>query len=219
MSTTLSTLRTKFRNEVRDPNGKVWNDSMTDDFINRAYFQVQSDGNFRWPGNENGSSTVTFVAGTQEYALPSDFGWVEFMMISTEKCSPTSFEEVKIRNPNSTQSRPTWYYLRGAYIGFDPVPNGSDASGTLYYRKLLADLSAAGDLIGLDDRFVKAIVKYAAYDAWSTTGREDKASVKYRDYEMEMKKLRTTFLGRDMGQFNYMVQRRGTFVPRSNVLY
>ena len=48
----LATLEGKLRDAVKiDPNDRVWSLSVKDAAINRAYFQVQKDGNFDWPEN------------------------------------------------------------------------------------------------------------------------------------------------------------------------
>lgn len=211
MSTTLSDLRSDVRTEMKtDPNGKVWSNAQLTDFANQAYLQVQMDGNFGWGVSENGSSSQTFTAGTQEYSMPSDFGRLEFILLSGNKLQPLSFEEAKIRNPNSTQSTPTHYYIRGSSIGFDPVPN-SASSATIYYRKILTALSSDSDAISFSDNFAPAMVKYMAYLAWSSPrGNEQYAAARLEDYEREMNRLRAIYLYRDKADFNYYAVNRRT---------
>lgn len=213
MSTTLSQLRTKVRNEMKtDPNGRIWGDTVLNDYINSAYLQVQSDGNFRWPGNDNGSASFSTTSGTTEYALASDFGWMELMLRSNTQLYEMDFVELKLRNPNSTTGTPSNYYIRGSNIGLDPVPNSSDTI-TYYYRKILATLSSDSSEIGLNDNFAPAIVKYAAYLAWSAPrGNADEAEKKYQDYKRELTRLKSAYLMRDTANLNFLTQRGGRFV-------
>lgn len=206
MATTKADLRTDLRTELKtDPNGKIWTDAVLDDYVTQAYFQIQSDGLFGWPANENGSGTITTAAGTQEYALSglSLFGQVELILNSSTELFPDTFKSVKIRNPLNVQGTPIYYYIRGANMGFDPVPS-SALSISVYYRKILAALSTDSTEMALTDDFAPAIVKYAAYLAWSSPrGNRQEAEYKLPDYQRELIKLRNAYLLRDLTALNY----------------
>lgn len=57
---------------LKDPNGKVWNNSMLTIALNKGYQQVQKDMNFS-DRDEMSDTTFSTVAGTQQYSLPTDF--------------------------------------------------------------------------------------------------------------------------------------------------
>lgn len=220
MSTTLSQARTKFRNEVKiDPNGKVWDNTMVNGFFNDAYLKVQADGHFNWPGTtEQTSDTVSLVAGTQEYTAPTNIALVELVTLSTTPLYPIDFVEAKRRNLTNAQGTPSRYYFRGEKIGFDPIPNSS-GTVNIYFRAILASLSADGDTIKLPDNFVPAIVKYMAYLAWSSPrGNYDTAQQKLADYERELSLLKLTYLVKDLSSLDYSVQRRAISYNRPDVL-
>lgn len=204
MAKTLAQLVALLRTELKtDPNGKIWDSDTVDAYINDAYFQVQSDGLFAWPGCENGSGTITTVAGTQEADLPSLFGQVELVLNSSTELFPDDFKNVKIRNPLNVQGTPTYYYIRGTKMGFDPVPS-SALSITVYFRKILAALATSSTEMGLTDDFAPAIVKYAAYLAWSSPrGNIQEAEYKITDYQRELTKLRNAYQLRDLTAINY----------------
>jgi hypothetical protein len=208
MATTLTDLISSTRTELKtDPNGKIWSDDTLQDYVNEAYLQVQSDGGFAWPGNENGSGTITFSSGVQEYSLPTEFGRVDLVLIGTTQIFPIDFIQAKIQNPTGVQATPSCYYIRGSMMGFDPIPNTA-VSATLYYKKILTALASGSSAIGLSDDFAPAIVKYAAYLAWSSPrGNTDSAVAKLQDYTRKLNLLTNTYQLRDLTALNYRVVR------------
>ena len=216
----LAQIRASLRSELKtDKSGKIWSDLVLNDYINQGYLKLQRDGLFAWNGNENGSGTLTLVGGTQEYALPSDFGWLRLALNGSTQLIESSFGDVKIRNPNNTQGTPSNYYINGDYMGLDPVPSGS-ATVTLYYRKILASLTSDSSTIGLNSNFVPAIVKYAAYLAWSSPrGNADTASQKLGDYQIVLRTLMSAYRMRDLATLQYKLPRRFSNGRYNNTYY
>ncbi len=213
MATTLAQFETQLRGELfTDPNGKIWSDTLLDGYINQAYLQVQGDGQFGWPGIEKGSATISCTQGTQEYALPDDFGRVRLILNGSQQLYPTTFEQAKIQNPTGVQALPSNYYLDGFIIGFDPVPS-TGLSISLWYQKHAPALSETVDS-ALTTDFDPAIVKYAAYLAWSAPrGNADTAKMKMVDYQGILARLMNTYLYRDNQGINFRVQRNA---PNNN---
>lgn len=211
MAKSLADLIIDVRTEIKtDPNGRIWGDSALTGYINQAILKIQSDGLFGWPANENGSATISTVGGTQEYAIPTLFGQMEFILYGSSKLNPLDFETAKIRNPSNTQGVPTDYYIRGNMIGFDPIPNGVYSLNS-YFRKIAAALVASTDPISLTDDFAPAIVKYATYLAWSSPrGNRQEAEAKIADYQRELNTLTNTYLLRNLDILNYRSMRSST---------
>lgn len=221
MSTTLSDLRSKLRAEMKtDPSGKIWGDSQITDFANQAYLQIQVDGQFNWPANQGTSGIVSLTQGTREYSLPSDFGRLELAMLSTTKLWEIDFTDAILRNPTSSQSTPSTYYIRASNMGFDPVPSGT-ATVTLYYRKVLTSLSADADLIAFPDSFAPVMVQYMAYLAWNgPRGNADGAAKHLATYDEGLSRLFGTYQLRDTASLQYKTRRGNYSMPyRSDTLH
>lgn len=224
MAVTLSDLQTGLRTKIKtDQSGKIWGNSELTDLANAAQLQIQADGQFNWPANQGTSSTQALTGGTREYALPSLFGRMDLVMLSTTKLYEISFEDAIVRNPSSAQSTPSNYYIRGANIGFDPVPGSGTV--TMYYRTILTALASGSDAISFPDSFKNAYLEYMAYLAWSgLRGNEGTAAGHLANFEREINRLRTSYLLRDMANLNYRVQRYansayGVYPYRADVLY
>lgn len=209
---TLANLRDLFRAEIKtDPTGRIWNDDTVNLYANQAYLKLQRDGQFKWSANQAGEQTVTFD-GSREYALADDFGTVDFVQLDNTqgntRLRSSDFSSVIRRNPQNTTGNPSYYYVRGANIGFDPVPTGNTA--TLYYNKILPYLQENTDYMLLGNNFAPAIVKYMCYLAWSSPrGNAQEAINKLAQYNEELKTLQLTYLLRDMGGLTYTLPRRG----------
>lgn len=220
----LSTLLIGLRNELKiDPNDKIWSTAVKTGYINQALLKIQSDGNFNWNENEEGSSSGTTVAGTAEYSLPSDFGKLYLLTFDTVPFTldyKTTLKDALIRNPNLVQGKPCRYYLSRGKLGFDPIPDSS-YTYTFKYQKKIARLEDDADEIPYPVDFDDAIVKYAAYLAWSgPRGNAQTAQQKLIDYKELVNTLRSAYLFQDLQDLTFGQKRRYRNYPyRSNVLY
>ena len=208
MATNRAQVRTKFTQEMRtDTSNKIWTATIINDLFSQAYLQVQKDGFFQWDANQGGSQTVTFVNGTREYSFsPTTVGKVNVVILSDgTELYPTSFETVIRDNPLSSTGTPNVYYLRAGRIGFDPVPNASVATATVYHNYKLAAPTDDVTSLTLDDSLVPCIVKYMAYLAWCQPGGNNlKAQEKLQQYQErladllssnQLEALQTVFIG------------------------
>lgn len=209
---TLGDVRDYLREELKaDRNGKIWGDNQLNRFINKAILNISVDANFAWDETDRQSYSFTTTSGTQEYALPSDFGQLELVILNDGQnkmyLKSTDFVDQKIANLNSSDSKPYNYYIRTTYIGFSPIPD-NPYEITLFYRKGLSTLTNDSDTFPFSDDFLQAVLKYASYMAWSSVrGNRQSALEKLEDYKMEMDYLLQRYLSKDFPGLNYRTPR------------
>jgi len=206
----LQDLRIKTRNEYIkiDPSGKVRGDSTLDALLNRAYFQVQKDWQHRRPTQQAWYSFNT-QQWVGEYPLPSDFIKMDIPLYDYNPLSKTERSTLKkVLTGAFTQGKPFSYYIFGSNIGLYPVPN---TTGTvdIEYMKKLPKLTASQDSI-LPEDFDDAICVYAAYLAFNSVTKTDKAAVMRADYNEIMSSLLSSYIYNDMN-INYWYQNTGGY--------
>lgn len=207
MGSTLETLRSKLRSEIRiDPNDKIWSTSEKDGFLNDAYFHIQEQGHFDWPENEVPTATISTQAGVAEYDLEDDFILMTFIKSgSNNDLVQTTYEKVQ-RLGDTSQSAVSHYYIRGNKVGFWPTPSGGEAI-TYVYKGKLPDMTTAVNC-SLPSTFDAAIAKYAAYLLFSTArGNESSAQAKLIEYDREFNRLFGSYLLRDTASLRFSQQR------------
>lgn len=214
---TRAQLRTKLRTEIKiDPNGKVWNDTTLDQFINSAYFQVQKDWNFNWSEND-GNYSFSLTSGTQEYALPTGFIRTDLVRYAGTELFPTSKVDLKRIYSSFVSGTPSRYYVNGGFIGLDVIPN---VTGTLDidYRKQLTAFTSDSDNSSFPETMDDVMTKYGAYLAWSTTkGNEQTAQLKLADYKQELETMIGGFIF-DIGNPRFSTSRVMRSITRPDVL-
>lgn len=164
--TTIEDFRTTLREDyLKDPNGKVRNNSMVDRAINKAYSQVQSDLNYG--SNENlGTSTYTTTAGDYEYDLPADFARIKLVRYNFDGTNKYPLERTTLKRLEATyttftQGNPYQYYKNKLVLGVYPIP---PSQGTIYldYYTMLPAITEATDS-ETPTEFDDTIILYAAY--------------------------------------------------------
>lgn len=200
-------LRTLLRTEIKiDPNGKIWDDTALNNYIDIAYLQVQKDWNFKWREND-AETTISIVSGTQEYDLPTDLGKVELIRVRQTQLWKTTLIDLKKRISNFASGIPSEYYVRWAKIGFDVIPNITE-SAEFFYKKRLAKFTSDTSESEFWEDFDVAIVKYAAFLAWSSPrGNEGTASRKLEEYRLELDTLVSTYIFDDINDLTFGIQR------------
>ena len=191
---TRAQLRSKLRTEIKiDPNGKVWSDSVLNQYINSAYFQTQKDWNFKWRAND-GNYTFSLTSGTQEYALPTGFIRTDLVRYNGSNLYPTDKVTLKRQYQSFVNWIPSQYYLYGSFIGFDVIPN---VTGTIDidYRKQLTAFTADADVSGFPEDMDDLMIKYAAFLAWnSAKGNEQTAQIKLQDYKLMLDTMLASYI-------------------------
>jgi len=213
MAKSLSQLRSQLQTELRDPNDKTWSASAKNQYINRAYFQIQKDNKFNW--RENRTSTTL----STPYTIPTDFVMSDVVMKGTNFVRLIDKTALRKRGYDLTQtgSEPEVYYYDSTTIVFYPVIT---ADVTLDYRKKLTALTDDSDTIDFPDDFADPIVKYAKYLAWSSPrGNRQSAAEAMSDYGQDLAMLMGSYGLQDLNNLTFGLQSRLGSVPRDNVLY
>ena len=216
MSTRLE-LRTLLNTEIKiDPNNKIWSESAKNNYIDSAYFQLQKDWNFEWREND-ANNTQSTVVWTQEYTLPTDFIRTELVRYNWTEIHPRSKTQLKRENATFVSWTPSRYYLYSSNIWFDVLPNAV-LTLDIDYRKKLTKFTADTDSSEFPEDFDDAIVKYAAYLAWSSPrGNEQTSRAKLQEYQLIRDTLMNAYIY-DIGNLNFTTQRSSWTDYRADVL-
>lgn len=202
MATSPAQLVSSVNTELRVNTGnKIWSTQTILGYINQAIRRVEIDLRLEANSNAPASSSTSTVAGTAEYALPTDFAELDMVQLNNGSTIftlyPIEYSQTLLLNPNNTQGQPSNYYIRGSNIGLYQIPNGV-YSLLLFYQKLTTSLSVGGANLDLNDVYVPSIVKYAAYLAWtSMRGNEQAAESKRQQYLEEISIHQVRLLAQD----------------------
>lgn len=210
MAKTLLQLRSMLQVELRDPNDKAWSSAVKNQYLNRAYFQVQKDNNFEWRENRTSSNLST------PYTIPTDFVIMELVRFGTQPLKLVDPIALKKRGDDLTLTgNPEWYYFNSSTLGLYPV---TTSPVEINYKKKLTKLSADGEAIALADDFAEAIIKYAKFLAWSSPrGNRQSAQEAMEDYKEEMNMLKASYGIESEGHLTFGIERTN-HTPRANVL-
>lgn len=225
MATTQAQLFTKFRQKVRDPNGRIWNDPQVLEFANDAIAKHEANVQYNWPENAANTNTTNLVSGTQEYALPSDFGQLDIIIIGTNTLWPQNeigYATAVHLSINPSYTTPSSFFFRGNNIGFYPIPNGGSA--LIHYRKAVTPIIMGDATLPFPDAHVDALVNLMAEEAnESLSGPQAQGeAVKFATaYQSLLDQLKFRFITRNPRGLNFKTQRtKGFFRQRTdNVIY
>jgi len=185
-------------------------------WVNRRYFQILRSINWEYI---NEDYTVTTVAGTQDYALPTDFGKEMYAVDSTNNTNlkKIDFEEI-VRNYSAsltTAGYPERYAIFNSddgskYLRLHFVPNGAYNIVFPYMVKPAA-LSADTDepILGLED-----IIEVGAEgDAW----RYMRQFQKGKEFEMMFNNNLADYVWDNENQPNQVMQFKPTTFNKSEL--
>jgi len=215
MASTRSQLRTQLRTEIKiDPNWKIWTDSTLNNYINRAYLQIQKDWNLDWQEND---ANTTYTVSAQETALPDDFGKVILVRYNWSELNWTTKTALK-REINTFQTAtPSRYYLYSNNLWTDTIPTWWTID--LDYKKIIAWFTSDTDESAYKDTFDTAITKYAAFLAWSwPRGNETTAANKLQEYNLEKDTLSNMYVFNDINALTFTTVSRRWYGRSSNTL-
>lgn len=145
----------------------------------------------------DGTDTISVVAGTKEYALPTDFGsMVQVFFGNNERIiGSADVADVDLMDSTFYGLPDLHYYIRGSYIGFTPTPTEGD---TIYYRyqKLPTDLNSYDDTIDLPNKGFNALKDFMLYRAKQKLRHSD-ATQFYEMFQARVAKMVVRARNRD----------------------
>ena len=217
-NSTRAELRADVRIELKkDPNAKVWSDEALNTYINKAYLKVQKDGNFQWRENQ-ANTTFSTEVWIQEYSLPTDLAKIQLVRYEWTNLIKTTKVRLKREQSTFVSWTPSKYYIFGANVWFDVLPNWT-WTVDFDYAKRLAAFTADTDTSELNVDFDLAIVKYAAFLAWSSIdGKQNTAQAQLQEYNLELDTLYSSYIFDDIQDLVYWLQRGNRYVTQANTL-
>ncbi len=218
-NSTRADLRSDVRVELKkDPTAKIWSDASLNAYLKQAYLKLQKDGNFQWRENQ-ANTTFSTVVWTQEYVLPTNLGKIQLVRFEWDDLIKDTKVGLKRRYNNFVAWRPSRYYIFAANIGFDTLPD-TVWTVDLDYQANLAFVTDDTTEIDYPMDFDTAIVKYAAFLAWSSIDwKQNTASGQLQEYQLEIDTLYSSYIFDDLNDLMFNLQRNNRWiVTRSNVL-
>ena len=92
------------------------------------------------------TATGTLVAGTRDYALPTDYIQARTFSLTTDPLVPLSYVTPEIMNriwAGSTSGTPSSFTIIGENFRLGPAPSSADGYSMLYYKRIPALTPAA----------------------------------------------------------------------------
>ena len=180
---TLSTLITEVRKEIQEPiqvtppsatNTGQWDDTEISGWLNDANQDLTEAAEIESP-----ATVITTVAGTESYALPSDFLRIRRVEVQDQAAStlwaPLYQGSIDIRLPNTIsgaitgRGRPASYFLYAGLLYLVPIPDAVYSVNVFYYRRA-PDLVVGSDTPIIDQRFHQVLREYAVARALQKIG-------------------------------------------------
>jgi hypothetical protein len=133
------TIETAARTELQELTAGFWAATELHSWFDEANAEITSK------TKQEATATITMVAGTESYSLPTDFFLARRVELQTTPGSASNWMflqplAIDFRDPGdlldtTTQTgTPYGWYIFGTKIYFTPIPNGA-YSGTLFYVK------------------------------------------------------------------------------------
>lgn len=176
------------------------------EWLNEGYLRARADLNM--PIKElyasDGTTALSVVAGTSEYALAADFGgilkvWDADNGVGLE---PIDVQDIEDWNELSTGT-PARYYVRGSYIGFVPQPD-SGYGVTYRYTKLPSELTSYYDVIDLPNALGYAMKDFLMWRAKQKLRHAD-ANTYLESFERSVATAKTQAINRDNSRDSWAI--------------
>jgi len=182
-------------------------------YLKEWFTQIQSDWQRRWRENM-ADVQVQGVVWTQEYSLPVDFQKVDIIRYNWQLLYPTQKVYIKSYEQTFTTGLPYQYYIYKWYYGLDPIPNVAYTIDFNYFKKLYLTDTIDSEY---PEEFDAAICLRAAYLAFLSVNKQDRAQQCFAEYDRTMGSLLSQYIYDDMNiSFNYQ---RNNYRPGSRVLW
>ncbi len=197
--TTLSEIRQQVRDRIDESNAKFWTNTQIDSWINEGARDLARRGEVLQT-----RSTITSVAGTQEYTLPTDV--VRVYRVEYEDSGgqiwPLEYRDFNnmdsvwwTRQATTESSRPYWFTMWGypptLSLVVYPTPANSDEIIRIFYYSVPANVTGDGDTVACPQGWEDCIVLYAEYVALRKDGdpRWQEAKMLYEERVDQMMNL------------------------------
>lgn len=194
--TSLTTLRTELDQDVtRDISHRIRSSATKDRALNDAQVQVCID---LWLELEEcrDAESISSVAGTMEYSLPSDFLRVVEVRYDGTPLMRVTKPQLKQRFRSfSNSGTPTRYYVYWSYLWVYPLPSASGVTIDLEYLKKLPTLTDSQGTV-VPDTYNRAIKYYAAHLLWLPMNFQ-KSEEFIQEYDKQIEKLRSWYIHND----------------------
>lgn len=153
--------------------------------------------------------TIPVVAGTQEYLLPTNFG----KMIGLGSENGEEVGNISIRKLVTTQlsystiskASDMFYYIRGGYIGFFPVPT-MNMNLNLAYESISTTLNSLYDTIVLPQNNYYFLMDYMLFRAAPKLGKSD-GSARLELFQGGIERMKVTSLKQDANLDSWSIHR------------
>jgi hypothetical protein len=167
-----------------------------------------------WPFRET-VDTISFVQGTAEYTLSSEFGDLDSGNIlsvaiqgaNNSKLFYAPINQLLASEPDLTtigQSVPRQYYLRAGSIGFWPTPNGTDTVSIAYYKTPTEMVNDSDEPI-IPKGYREALVQYALSLEHDFNTDPDLAQKAHNRYEQIVTLARQNLLAQPIDSGNFVI--------------
>lgn len=159
---------TRVKTQFGDNSGAQLNDATIIRWINDGQQEIVNNNPIL-----KDTKLTDVVAGQAEYTFPSDkVQYIEAVYIDgrpVKNLSPQSFRDFILADDparDATAKYPDVWYERAGVITFYPTPNTAFTNGLkLEYVKMPAQVTSAGDALGIPDRYINHLVNFCMMQA------------------------------------------------------
>lgn len=156
--TTLATLLTSVRYDLRDSDSNVFSDAELVDFFNRMLFQLDTILDSMDSDWVRGSTTLSLSKDASSVSLPSDFLSDNSLWYGTAQLDKEDLAYIEeFRQLQSVSGRPTKYAIGGSSVEFNYTADAA-YDFTFYYNKKNGTLTPAST-VPYNDVFNEVLIK------------------------------------------------------------
>lgn len=174
----LSTMRTRLRERIGNPDTTDVPDATLTNRLNEAYRFIWD--RYRFHANRTTNSSIATVAGTASYALPAGCDSIMSVKDTTNKVKLKKIgKDTYDAKGTITNGKPTEYFRENNNIILWTTPDGIYTI-RVRYKTAMTDLSADGDEPSIPTSWHDGIVALARFMHWDTVGDVPKAQYAFR---------------------------------------
>lgn len=187
----LTNLRQLVADVTRDVNYRIRPLATVDRAINSAYTTVQQElENFI--DTTNATQTITIIAWTQEYTLPSLFLKLQTVTYNNIALFRTERKKIIENGTITSTGSPIYYYIKGNEIWLYPTPQEAGTI-SIEYTALLPTITTSEDSQA-PELLDQAIAYKAVTILFKQVQKLAEAQVRDQEYQMEINMARLSLL-------------------------